>query len=334
MQEARTWRELLRQIINDNLLKQRLIEVLKVTPTTLTRWVNGESVPRPQNLHRLAAALPQYREDFHRLMREELGDFEEIAAASEEVQHTIPSEFYIRVLSARATTNENLRYWSTCHLILRQALGQLDPDRQGMSIWITCCMPPSGPFHKVRSLRESVGLGTHPWAGNLEQDALFLGAESLSGNVVTRCRPSIIQDIEKEHTLIAIQRDEFERSTAIYPLLDTGKIAGVLLVSSVIPNYFQSQARTDLVQRYANLVTLAFEPRQFYTPEQIALCVMPDQQEQKKHFLQFRQIVQRVMIESSKNRNPVNNQQADMIAWQHMEEELILASESGTTDDI
>lgn len=41
---------------------------------------------------------------------------------------------------------------------------------------------------KVRSLRESMGVGTPPWPGDLEHQAMFLGAESLAGYVVTNCR--------------------------------------------------------------------------------------------------------------------------------------------------
>jgi len=332
MQEARTWRELLGMIISDNKMKQHLVDTLKVTPITLTRWISGESVPRPQNLRQLIAALPQHRDNFHRLIKEERGETEEtlLPAASHEVQRVIPSEFYTRVLSTRATTNENLRFWSTSHLILQQAIGQLDPERHGMSIWIVSCMPPSGPYQKVRSLRENVGLGTPPWPTNLEQDALFLGAESLAGNVVTLCRPGIIQDMEQEHLIVPAQHAEFEKSSAIYPILYAGRIAGVFLVSSTVPNYFQAQSFTDLIQQYAELAALAFEPQQFYTPDQIALCVMPKLEEQKKHFIHFRSLVQQVMLESSFYQNPINNLQADMIVWQRLEETLLHQAELGT----
>ena len=44
------------------------------------------------------------------------------------------------------------------------------------------------PLHKgdakIRSLRESLGQGTPPWQADLEQQATFLGAESLAGYVV------------------------------------------------------------------------------------------------------------------------------------------------------
>ncbi len=323
MQEAQTWRELLASIIRDGKEKQRLIEELHITPITLTRWINGDSEPRPQNLRHLMNALPQYREQFRALLKDEKGLKEATNLVTDGETKDIPSEFYASVLTARATTNATLRFWSTCHLILQQALGQLDPDHQGLSIWVARCMPPSGPYQKVRSLRESVGLGTGPWAGNLEQNAMFLGAESLAGNVVTLGRPGIIADIEKEPPLTPFTRVKDEKSSAIYPILYAGRIAGVLLASSKQTNYFLSQTSTDLVQRYADLVALAFDPQDFYAPEQIALCVMPTADEQRAYFAKFRQLVAETMRQAAHRNQPVTTIEADMLVWQRLEDELL-----------
>jgi len=324
MQEAGTWRELLAQIITNNKEKQRLIDELKVTSVTLMRWVNGESEPRPQNLRLLMNALPLYRDQLKKLLQDEKGFTRHLhPAMDEDIDNTIPSDFYARVLVGRASTSENLRFWSTCHLILQQAIGQLDPDHRGMAIWIVRCMPPSGPYNKVRSLRESVGVGTPPWTGNLEQNAMFLGAESLSGAAVTRCQPEIINDLDEDHYLTPALHAEFEKSSAIYPILYAGKVSGVLLVSSAEPNYFLSSARTDLIKLYAELVALAFEPEDFYRSDQIALNVMPSHNEQKIYFARFRQLVAEVMLNAARNREPINNFKADLIVWQRLEEELL-----------
>ena len=50
---------------------------------------------------------------------------------------------------------------------------------------------------------------------------------------------------------------------------------------------------------------------------------MPDQEEQKKHFADFRQRVANTMIEGARNKRPVNNLQAEQIVWQQLEEELL-----------
>ncbi len=323
MHEAQTWRELLGMIITDNKEKQRIVEELNISPVTLTRWINGESDPRPQNLRHLINILPQYRGQFLLLVKGEKGLSDLANPPQETTGKEIPSEFYAQVLVARVSTPNNLRFWSTCNLIFQQALGQLDPERLGMAIWVVSCMPPSGPYHKVRSLRESVGLGTPPWTGNLEQKAMFLGAESLAGNVVTLCRPGIIENLDEEHNLMPASRVEHEKSAAIYPILYAGRIAGVFLVSSTQYNHFLSQARTALVQHYADLVALAFEPEDFYAPEDIALSMMPSHEEQKPYFAKFRQLVAYTMIDGASKSQPLNNIQADEKVWQELEEELL-----------
>jgi hypothetical protein len=207
---------------------------------------------------------------------------------------------------------------------LKQAIGQLDPDRLGMGINVVRCMPPSP--ERSHSLRESVGIGTPPWEGDLEQKAMFLGAESLCGYVVTLCRPAANQDVDDEQNLIPAHRTPFEKSAAVHPILFAGRIAGCLLVSSTQNNYFIPQSRLALIENYANLLAVAFEPEEFYEPCQIELSVMPNQEVQKKYFANFRQRVANLMIEGSINKQPINNLEAERLVWQQLEEELLQLS--------
>jgi len=157
----------------------------------------------------------------------------------------------------------------------------------------------------------------------MEQQAMFLGAESLAGNVVTLCRPGIIQDMDADHTLMPYARDPQEKSSAVYPILYAGSIAGAILVSSKQRNYFLSQARNSLIQKYADLLALAFEPEDFFHPDQIALHVMPNFEEQKQYFSQFRQLFADTMIHAASRNQPTNNIQADWTVWQRLEENLL-----------
>jgi hypothetical protein len=322
MHEAQTWREFLADTIRDGKEKQRLIDELGITAITLTRWVNGDSDPRPQNLRRLISLLPQYREQLRVLLKEENNCSEVAGQEVYESAKGIPGDFYAHILQIRATMTENLRFWSTCQLILQQALGQLDPERLGMSIWVACCMPPSGPYHKVRSLRECVGLGTPPWTSNLEQTAVFLGAESLAHSVVTLCRPTLVQNIEQERMLLPTRHEAYERSTAVYPILFAGRVAGVLLISSTQKNFFLSQASMDLIQHYADLVALAFDSPEFYAPEQIALSIMPSPEEQRTSFAQFRHLVAQTIRDTAQKNLPVSNIQANLLVWQKLEDKF------------
>src|SRR2546421_11447789 len=322
MHQPETWRDLLKIIISDPHEKQRLAEQLGVRSITLTRWISKESDPRPQNLRNLLNALPAQRDQLLDLIREEPG-FEEFSNAGvDDSTIEIPAMFYTRAFSSRATTVENMRFWSISNLILQQAIGQLDPDRLGMGINVVHCMPPSQAENKVHSLRESIGIGTPPWTGDLEQKAMFLGAESLCGYVVTLCRPAANQNVDDEQNLIPAHKVPYEKSAAVHPILFAGRIAGCLLVSSTQYNYFQPQPRLTLIEHYANLLALAFEPDDFYEPGQIELRMMPDQQIQKKYFADFRVRVANTMIEAAKNKRPVNNIQAEEMVWQQLEEEL------------
>ena len=323
MHKAQSWRTLLGIIINDPKEKQRILDELDITQITLTRWVNGSSDPRPQNLRQLVNALPQHREQLLDLLREEKGVADLTSPLQDDSPKEIPSEFYEQVFIARASTTENLRFWSMCQLILQQAIGQLDTERQGIAIWVVSCMPPSGPHNKVRSLREVVGLGTPPWPANLEQTAMFLGAESMAGNTVTLCHPTISQNLDAEYHFLPFTRGEHEKSAAIYPILYAGRVAGVLLVSSAEYKHFVSQRRTNLIQHYADLIALAFEPEDFYAPEAITLGVMPPPEVQQKHFVHYRRMLVKNMDINSSGHQRVNSIQADLRTWQKLEDELL-----------
>jgi transcriptional regulator with XRE-family HTH domain len=322
MQEPRTWRELLGTIITDSNVRQRLAEELGITPITLTRWANGDSDPRPQNLRLLLKALPQYREQLLELIQSEFQEF--TAAPADDSSREIPAAFYARVFRARATTTEAMRDWSISNLILQQALGQLDPDHQGLAVRVVRCMPPKNG--KIRSLREWIGLGSPPWTGELEQKAMFLSAESLSGYVVTSCRPNAVQNVEEEHSLLPAHWDPHEKSAAAHPILYAGRIAGCFLVSSTQPYYFLSQARLNLIQQYADLLALVFDPQEFYDPKDIELRVMPDQSVQKRYFAQFRGRVAEIMLQATRGGRSLNNLQAEQLVWQELEDQLLEVS--------
>ena len=323
MEEPETWRELLAMIISDPRERQRLAAELSVSSVTLNRWVKGESAPRPQNMRRLLNVVPQYRDEFLELLRSEEDTENLLGANNDDSEQEIPASFYIRVFNARASTVESLHFWSISTLILQQAISQLDPDRLGMAIYVVRCMLPPPGSHKVRSLRESVGVGTPPWPGDLEQQALFLGAESLAGYAVSLCRPSGNQNIGEGSNLVPTHPGEYEKSAVAFPILYAGRTAGCLLVSSTQIDYFHSPARLALVQSYADLIALAFGAEDFYDPQDIELQVIPHYTIQRQYFANFRQRVANTMIQAAQKQHPVNNLQAEQKVWQELEEELL-----------
>ena len=334
MERQSSWRELLNNIIDTSSERERIANEIGVRPITLTRWASGESIPRPQNLGHLLNALPKrYREQFQELIEE---DFPHLFLSDEDKSpDEIPFAFINQVLDTRANTPDMLRFWTMTRLILQHALMQLDPNTLGMAITVVRCMPPTKDG-KIRSLRESVGLGTPPWSGDLEQRALFLGAESLAGHVVTLCRPETIDDLRINISFLPAYQTEYEVSATAHPIMYANRVAGCLLLSSTQPRYFLSLSRFSLIRGYANLLALAFDPEEFYQPELVELYMMPSVEVQQTHFAHFRQRVLALLKDSSMTSQPLTSIQAEQVVWQQLQEQFLeqqqkISRENGTS---
>jgi transcriptional regulator with XRE-family HTH domain len=323
MNETATWRELLGSIIQDPQERRRFANELGVNPLTLTRWVNGESSPRSQSIQRLLHTLPQDRKALLDQLLDEFGGLitEPEDTLPEDSLNKIPSEFYIRVLRTRATIPQVLRFSSLCDLILQQAIEQLDPHHTGIATMVVRCMPPMAD-KKIHTLRESVGRGTPPWESNLNQQAILLGAESLAGNAVSLGRIVVNQDLLEEQGLSPGYHGQGEESAAAAPITLAGEVAGCLLVSSSQTNYFD-QSRQMLIESYADLLALAFEPAEFYDTRQIELGLVPFQDIQKSYLASFRQRLSEIMILATKNKQPLTIFEAEQIVWQQFEAEML-----------
>lgn len=322
------WRELLGEIINNVAERDRIANEIGVHPVTLTRWVSGESSPRPHNLRQLLRTLPKpQRLQLLPLLEKvspEVTNFEVDISAQE-----IPYKFIMELLETRANKSDLLRYWSMSNLILQQALKQLDPERVGMEITIVRCMPLRDG--RVRSLRESLGMGTSPWPGDLEEKALLLGAESLAGHVTVSCRMEQIGDLFTNRTFVPAYQTEHEVSAVACPIMYGGRVAGCLLISSTQKDYFTPEVRLSLVRAYANLLALAFNREDFYDPELIALHIMPYLSIQQKYFSGFRQRVLQLTQEALRTNTRLTSPEIEQLVWQEIEEALL---ELPPTDNI
>src|SRR5437660_6946814 len=176
MEESQTWRELLGQVISEPLERQRIADALGIHSVTLTRWVTNKSNPRPENLRALLNALPKCRQRLAELLKKEYPDIFN-TLPQEKIRGEVPATFYSRVLNAYTSIPPILRGSTISTLILQQMLGHLDPDREGMAIFVAQCVPPL-PGQKVRSLRRTTGRGTAPWESQMDSQTQFFGAES------------------------------------------------------------------------------------------------------------------------------------------------------------
>jgi transcriptional regulator with XRE-family HTH domain len=331
MQKTRTWRELLGELIKRPQERQRIAEALNVSPVTLNRWVQRETNPRLESLRRLLSVVPEHRQSLLELIEEEFPGFapRQLEVEQQGASLSIPPEFYKRVLHTLTALPSSLRFASLCDLILQQALEQLDPQRLGMAIMVACCMPPVDG--RIRSLRERTGRGTPPWRHDLEQQGILLGAESLAGHALSIAHYEVNQTLNEPSNRGPGYGAEWEESAVAVPILHLGKVAGSLLVSSTQPNYF-STTLVALVESYAELLALAFDPEDFYELDCVGLALLPTRNKQLPYLVTFARQVAEIMTQAMRKERPINISQAQLLVWQRIEQGLVSSNIKGDAD--
>ena len=324
------WRTLLGRVTNDPHERTRIARMIGVNNVTLTRWATNKSNPRMESLHRLVQALPHYRLQLLELIPEEFPEFLTEEITVEEVAQEIPSAFYERVLQAYTSNPPLLRSSSIRVTIIQQMLGHLDPIPAGLAVSVSVCMPPMAEG-VVRSLREDMGRGTSPWHSHLRNRIGFLAIESPQGYAVIEGHAIVIRNSEEKKRLFPMHTVEWEESAIACPLLQADRVAGCLYLSSPLQNYFL-QTLQDVIKSYANLLTLSFEPHDFFKVGQIALGVMPTHDVQQVYLRQFQQRVTQYMREMHDSK-PLSRLEAEAKVLQDLEEEL-LHIQYGTYDEI
>lgn len=323
MEEQRTWRELLGQLLKQHQEKERVAKAVGVSTVTLSRWVRNESAPRPYHLQALFKAFPEQQVQFATLFAQEFDEeMLKIGAMSDIVQE-LPSAFYTQILSTIAHTPTPLRFWSVCTSVIQQCLRLCDPYHAGMAVLVAGCTISSSPDAPIRSLHGYVGQGTGRWEGDLRQKAVYLlGAESLCGHAVATGRLVAVDDYEQVERLpIGIPIEGVQSAVAV-PLLREERIGGVLYLFSTQPHAFSS-AHMAIIQQCADLVALAFESEAFFAPEHINLAWLPEQYQQQPHFATFQQQVAHVLYEARLRQESMTYDGAEQRVWQQIEERLI-----------
>jgi transcriptional regulator with XRE-family HTH domain len=322
LQRPQVWREQLSQRIIDPRKREQLAHALTVHAITLNRWAKGTSTPRPEKLQRLLEIL-SFKERDHLLRRlnEEMSDYlplqEEIMTTKE---ITIPADFYARTLRQLRTTQKDVIFTTLCGPILHQATQQFDLHRKGVAIIVAKCMPPSRD--KVRTLRVTIGSGTSPWDSELNRSFRLLGVESLAGNAIPDQGVITNADLSDDASRAGGYRDEWEASAAATPIMRAGEIAGVLLISSTQPDYFDESFK-DLLIQYAGLIAAICEPHEFYPIQSIALSALPDFDRQRRLLAHFQEKVSRLMARKTSSQNPLTLTQAENLVWQDIETALL-----------
>ncbi|GAC1391373.1 MAG: hypothetical protein NVS4B11_10520 [Ktedonobacteraceae bacterium] len=319
MPHSAKWREFLSKCINDTHERQRIANELGVSIVTLSRWANGTSNPRPQNLRHLLRALPQHRAHLLELLSEEFPDIvQSIGDDQEDAPQEIPVELYVHVMHVYTTVTKVQRFWALSNFILQQALDQLDPNHLGLAVTLVQCMP-SSKQGIIRSLRERVGHGTPPWGISLEQQAILLGNESMAGYTVMNGRPLIRQNQNEHQGMFPAHWVEWEVSAAAYPIQRAGVVAGSFVVSSRQPDYFVP-FRIKLIEQYSELLTLVFEQEEFYRTDIVNLREMPLYSLQREYLSSLHERATKIMNEAVQKNEVMSITVATELAWQQIEE--------------
>lgn len=329
MQETYTWRELLHKIITDVHERQRIAELLKINPVTLTRWATYKSNPRPESLRQLLDILPSQRQHFVELLTREYPQLFIEDKSQDEVLAEIPASFYEYVLKTHITSPAHLRASTIRTLILQQLLNHLDHLELGMGVLIAQCQAniietqttPSS-VRKIRSLRSTLGRGTAPWS-NHEHQTYFFGAESLAGHAALSGHYIIAQSHAHTEQLFLSQQETPEESSIAYPILLSDHIAGVLSIVSTQPNFFTT-TRLELIASYAELLTLGFDSYDFHRQQDLDLGIMPSFAKQQANIANFQhRVVQWLILAQQNGKMAATRTLAEAHIWREIEEFLL-----------
>lgn len=321
MEETLNWRQLLGKIINDTQERQRIANVLEVNPITLTRWAGDKSNPRLESARLLLDALPEHAAQLRVLIAHEFPEFASLLPHAAQEPQSIPSEFYARVLKANAEALPILRASSISILVLQQMLVHLDPHQLGLLVLVAqCSPPPSG--QKVRSLRLIYGRGTAPWNTHQMLNTHFIGAEALMGQALLSGRLLVAHYHDDLLNLHSTRSDSRVESALACPLLRSDTTPGCLYLASTLPDFFPLPLQ-DVIQAYADLLVIAFDPDEFYALSDLAFGVFPSHHVQQRYLAQFQERVKRRMIEALHQGQVLTRPQAELQVWQELEEELL-----------
>ena len=160
---------------------------------------------------------------------------------------------------------------------------------------------------------------------------MFLGIESLAGYAVEHARPVVI-DSREQMTFFPVRWTEHESSTAAFPILHRARMVGGLIVSST-REYFFTPARVTVIEDYAHLATCIFEAEESYSLDEIELRMMPPDALQLPYFATYHQRLLQKFVEANQRGEQVSIQEARLLVWQDVEDELLHFSQEAGTEN-
>jgi hypothetical protein len=248
----------------------RLARALDVTEHTVYRWMNGTSLPQQAYLKRLPNVLPEHRNKLTYIIEQMFPGLLETDATH---NYEIAKSIYQHIVSIVATNDEeDLRLWYAIQALFDHMLLQFDPDLHGLAVTYAK-LSPAHDDGSIHSLREFEMRGHAPWSSQTASARAFLGSTSLAGQAAIFQRWQAWNG--EPESRIPVQIDNFEHSACAAPLIRGRTIAGVLIVSSLYPEFFSNTKKCEMIDEYARLLSIAVPAGNFQSIYRLNLQVMP-----------------------------------------------------------
>lgn len=262
----------LRSILHRNRAEiSRIAREMEVAENTIYRWMNGTSEPRHSYLRNLPDIMPEHRQAIIQAINKTFPNVLDMTILARVPEIRI--EVYRRVHELIATTADPRNcLWQVAQTVFDYAILHLDTEHKGISIAYASLMPPRDDDDHIHSLYEALVRGTPPWP-SMSDCHIFLGSTTLAGAVVTQQR-MIRWDSLDEAAHMLVEADIHEASSCAAPVMRGGRIAGVFIVSSAQPCFFDDPTACRAINDLAHLLAMALPDTDFYPYTKLKLRPM------------------------------------------------------------
>lgn len=261
-------------IKNDRSEVLRIAKEVGVSDNTVYRWLNGKCEPSQNHLQRLLNALSHVHHVQPLLSGQAAHRESSRGTEAPTGRLAVQREVFHRVLEQAAISVDHAsRSWHIAETIFESALNYLDSDRHGMALTYARLMPQraDGTIH---SLCEVEMRGQAPWALDLDFKT-YLGSTTLAGAAAMRQRVQT-WSCKDEDVRTPVGLDKNELSSCAAPVMRGGHLAGVLIISSALPDFVRNPAISDIAKDYANMLAAGLRDSDFYDISLIKLVPMPE----------------------------------------------------------
>lgn len=281
--QTEPWRQCLGDIFReDKKLLRQVAQRIGMAQVSIQRWLDGTSTPHnvQQTLTKVSVALPEgYQPRFLASVRETLPDFQ-INPVELPVQD-VPSIFYKLAFQACTVANASRAFWAISSLLFQQIYNHLDPDEvAGITATIFQCTPSDSG--EVKSLYVASNQTTDRSTPLRQSFPVLIGVENPIAWTITAQSPVLLTGAD----IPTILAQEEVRCVACASIRKHGELGGVLVVTSRLPDFFNS-TRLRVIEQYAHAALLALSWRDFVSPDQVVLGTFPsieEQQDQDRDF--------------------------------------------------